>query len=242
MTPAPDPGATSGDASGDHRRRHPLERRSAVWLLLASLVLIQFAYPITDGGDGWMAVYLLLYVGVIAFAIRVALAHPRRYGVFVPLSVLMVIGGAWFVVSPDSDHALSAMLAGIGLLQLGLLAVLIFALLEPPERANGIDLLLMAVCGFLMMGGVFGAAAALIEIASPGSFADPTITVVPLPWQSLLYGSFVTLSALGFGDVTPVSAWARSLFSFEGVIGVLFIAVVVSRLVSVAGKAIDSEE
>ncbi|MFW7415306.1 potassium channel family protein [Demequina sp. SO4-18] len=221
---------------------HPLGRRSVVWLLLVSLVLIQFGYPITDGGAGWTGVYLMFYGGLVFFSVRAAVIAPRRYWLLAAFAVSVVAGGGWFVWSPESQLALTAMLSSIGLLQVALVVVLFRALMDPPERANAVDLLLVAVCGFLLLGGVFGASAALLEIADPGSFADPTLAQTPLPWQALLYGSFVTLSALGFGDVTPVSSWARSLFSLEGVVGVLFITVVISRLVSVAGKALDSEE
>ncbi|MFW2514441.1 ion channel [Demequina sp. SO4-13] len=225
------------------RPPHPLARRSVVWLLLGSLVLVQFGYPIAEAGGAWTGIYLLLYSGIIAFSVHTAYTRPRLYWPLAALAVTMVAGGIWFVVlAEDSTAALVAMLAGVGLLQLGLLVLLVHTLLNPPLRANGVDLLLAGLCGFLLIGGVFGAAAALLEIAAPGSFSDPTVAVNPLPWQSLLYGSFVTLGAIGFGDVVAVSSWARSMFSFEGVVGVMFVAVVISQLVSVAGSAKDPDD
>ncbi len=46
-----------------------------------------------------------------------------------------------------------------------------------------------------------------------------------------VYFSFVTLTTLGCGEITPVSAQARSLAMMEAVSGVLYIAVLVARLV-----------
>ncbi|MCA9905846.1 MAG: two pore domain potassium channel family protein, partial [Anaerolineae bacterium] len=52
-----------------------------------------------------------------------------------------------------------------------------------------------------------------------------------LPWQHIAYYSAVTLTTMGYGDVLPVTAWARSLASLEAIIGVLYLTVVVARLV-----------
>jgi len=41
----------------------------------------------------------------------------------------------------------------------------------------------------------------------------------------------VTLTTLGYGDITPVSSAARALTSFEAVIGQLYLAVMIARLV-----------
>ncbi|GMA33981.1 potassium channel family protein [Demequina litorisediminis] len=47
----------------------------------------------------------------------------------------------------------------------------------------------------------------------------------------------MTLATLGYGDITPVGDWARSLAAMEAVVGPLFVAVVIARLVGVAGLA-----
>jgi hypothetical protein len=49
--------------------------------------------------------------------------------------------------------------------------------------------------------------------------------------QSLYYYSFVTLTTLGFGDITPTSSLARTLTWIEAVVGQLFIAIAIARLV-----------
>ncbi|MCK9869665.1 potassium channel family protein [Nocardiopsis dassonvillei] len=50
-------------------------------------------------------------------------------------------------------------------------------------------------------------------------------------WQQFVYFSYATLATTGYGDVVPVSAWARSLSAAEGVVGTLFLTTVVARLV-----------
>ena len=48
----------------------------------------------------------------------------------------------------------------------------------------------------------------------------------------LMYFSFVTLATLGYGDITPVSNTARTLAVVEALVGMLYIAIFMARLVS----------
>ncbi|MDN4474604.1 potassium channel family protein [Demequina sp. SYSU T00192] len=225
---APSPQASESEAAAE---------RPMLWFLLATLVVLQFGYPITFQGRGWTTVYLLVYIGVVAFSIRSANRNRRRRWPLFAASLVLVVTASWFAVRQDDAQATAAMLAGVGLLQLTLVVTLVASLVHPPERARTVDLLLLAVCAYLLLGGVFGALSGLLEHASPGSFIDPNAAAGTLTWQGLLYGSYVTLATLGFGDIVPVAPWARSLWSFEAVLGTLFVAVVIARLVGVAGFA-----
>lgn len=54
----------------------------------------------------------------------------------------------------------------------------------------------------------------------------------PMNWNDTIYFSFVTLATIGFGDMVPGNSMARSLAMIEGLIGVLYPAVLLARLVS----------
>ena len=58
------------------------------------------------------------------------------------------------------------------------------------------------------------------------------MTPDPRSDSSWLYFSFVTLTTLGYGDITPVSATARSLSFMQAVAGQFYVAVLVAGLVS----------
>ena len=51
-------------------------------------------------------------------------------------------------------------------------------------------------------------------------------------FKGFLYFSFVTLTTVGYGDITPVHPLARSLANFEALIGQLYPAILIARLVS----------
>jgi MFS-type transporter involved in bile tolerance (Atg22 family) len=71
----------------------------------------------------------------------------------------------------------------------------------------------------------------MLEAAIPGSFVDNTLET-PVRWQQFVYYSLVTLSTAGYGDILPSNMWARMLAGLEATIGVLYVAILVARLVS----------
>ncbi len=50
--------------------------------------------------------------------------------------------------------------------------------------------------------------------------------------RNLVYFSFVTLTTLGYGDISPVSASARTLVTVEALVGQLYLVILIARLVS----------
>jgi hypothetical protein len=50
--------------------------------------------------------------------------------------------------------------------------------------------------------------------------------------QELFYFSFVTMTTLGYGDISPVAPLARSLAYLQAVVGQMYIAILVAGLVS----------
>jgi hypothetical protein len=97
-----------------------------------------------------------------------------------------------------------------------------------------------AVCAYLLIGMAWGYAYSLLEIAHPGSFSLPERSSAVVPVEQgdyrrmetdFSYFSFVTLTTLGYGDITPVSRRAQQLAWMEAIAGQLFIAITIARLV-----------
>ncbi len=89
-----------------------------------------------------------------------------------------------------------------------------------------------AVCIYLLLGVIWAVAYTVLNLISPGSFQGFS----PLEDQSWdsewLYFSFVTMTTLGYGDISPVSATARALAYMQAVFGQFYIAILVAGLVS----------
>jgi len=114
----------------------------------------------------------------------------------------------------------------------GFVVVCLFSYLGRPGRISR-SRIYASVSLYLMIGIFYYALFGLIEALHGGSFVENgQAPGTPLPRQSLLYFSLVTLTTLGYGDITPVTRQARILASLEAVTGVLFIAITVARLVA----------
>lgn len=85
-----------------------------------------------------------------------------------------------------------------------------------------------AVSIYLLAGIIWAIVFHALESIYPGSFSVSGSTVA----GDLYYFSFVTLTTLGYGDVSPITAFARSVAVFEAVFGQIFLVVLLGRLVS----------
>lgn len=91
-----------------------------------------------------------------------------------------------------------------------------------------------ALCIYLLLGFTFANIYGLIAIAQPHAFyLDPTTNFRTVPNHfDLLYYSFGTLTALGANGMMAISDQARSLSVIESMLGVLYLAVLIARLMS----------
>lgn len=85
---------------------------------------------------------------------------------------------------------------------------------------------------FLLLGLMWAVAYLLLLELDPQAFHG----LQAIPWadnfSNSAYFSFVTLTTLGYGDISPVTPIAKTLVYLESVVGVFYMAVVVSSLVS----------
>lgn len=88
-----------------------------------------------------------------------------------------------------------------------------------------------AICIYLLIGLNWSAFYLFINIANPGSFHGLTSTAIGVQFSELLYYSYVTITTLGYGDITPAKPIARTLAYLEAIVGQFYVAVLVAWLV-----------
>ena len=161
-----------------------------------------------------MAVAKSRFITVLALAFALVTLVVRWAKIFVPSAGLATLDTLLLLVF------------------LGMLAVIVLfqVFREGPitiQRISG------AVVVYLLLGLMWALAYQLIELQQPGSFnfADAPAIGDTLSAR-LVYFSFVTLTTLGYGDITAVSPVARTLAMLEAAIGQLFPAILIARLVS----------
>ncbi|MGD6850834.1 MAG: ion channel [Candidatus Bathyarchaeia archaeon] len=87
------------------------------------------------------------------------------------------------------------------------------------------------IATYLLIGLTFGSILHLIEIVTPGSFSATTPTD-SLQFPIFVYFSFYVLTTIG-GVLTPITLQAQSLVMIEPIIGTLYVAILIARLVNV---------
>lgn len=92
---------------------------------------------------------------------------------------------------------------------------------------------ILAACGtFLLLGLAFAQAYKLLALFVPEAFAMGGVPVDEATMHyRFTYFSFVTLTSTGYGDITPIHPYSRSLAAFEAITGQLYLAVLIARLV-----------
>jgi len=148
--------------------------------------------------------------GFAAFVNSVTIA-VRWMAFFTPTLTMQVWSGAWSV-------------AAILVINLVLLAQVFRSGPVTSYRIQG------AVAVYLLFGVGWAHAYHLTGLLHPGSFNTPTGEIPSvLDW---VYFSFVTLTTVGYGDITPVRPIARTLAMGEALTGQLYLAVLIARLVA----------
>jgi voltage-gated potassium channel Kch len=86
---------------------------------------------------------------------------------------------------------------------------------------------------YLLMAFTFSVWYRFALAVNPGAFAGAVDVESGLHVNSMLYFSFVTLTTVGYGDITPVGGGVRMLAIFEALAGQLYLTLLVARLVGI---------
>lgn len=84
---------------------------------------------------------------------------------------------------------------------------------------------------YLIVGLFWGSLYTLLNSISPGSYSGALLEGSQSAFHAFNYFSFVTLTTLGYGDITPQTAGASSLCQMEAIVGQFYTTVVVAWLV-----------
>jgi hypothetical protein len=168
---------------------------------------------------------LLLVSGVVMIARRPALTAAIAALTFAAISLRWGSKASESLLLWSWGQALSILLLAVFT---ALVLVVVFR--EGPITGYRIQ---GAIAVYLMMGLIWAGAYEMVLRLAPGafSFAQGTPTKNVADYR-LVYYSFITLTTIGYGDITPVHPLARSLAMGEGLVGQLYPAILIARLVS----------
>lgn len=203
-----------------------LPKRDQFGALLFFLIV---AFLLSGVGDGpWLTrVGGLANLGAIVAGFSATGLRDERWR----RALLIVLGvGGLALIGAFEPTTIGA---GVGaLLQAVVLGAILAALARRILQHDQVTLptILGVICAYVLIGLIFAWVYLALVGFRPGPILDPTTTNVPV------YYSFVVLTTLGFGDITPVDALAERVTAFEAIVGQIFLATVVARFVSMYGQ------
>jgi Ion channel len=207
-------------------------RRITTVELLIALALLFFSFPfVEEVKDGDIIVSILLSLVLLSAVFAVA-DRKRVFFIALVLSI-PAIAGRWINhFRPDLVPPPVFLTAGLVLIAFVVANLLRFVLRAPSVSAQ---VLCASISAYLMLGLLWTLAYWLVDQLTPGgAFAFNTVTGThSIRGFNAFYFSFITLSTVGYGDITPVSKVARMLAAMEAMTGLLYVAVLIARLVAI---------
>lgn len=206
-------------------------------VLLSTLGLAVVVQSLNQRLGGIAIVTDVLVTLVILAVFLVVFQRTReRLITLATASVAIAILGARYVLPRAYEAPLAVAHDALVVVFLGWAVVEILRGLFSAGAVNGDDVL-GAVCGYVLAGAAWAKVYGLASFLVPGSFdisGELQNTLVEWHGRSTLfmYFSFVTLTTLGYGDVTPTRSPATTLVLMEAVFGQFYVAVVVAQIVS----------
>jgi hypothetical protein len=206
-----------------------LHRFSTVQLLIALALFFIWA-PFVEEIEGGELIVSALF-SLVLLAGVVAVADSKRVLVIAIVLAIPAIAGRWINhFRPDLIPPAVFLVAGLILIAFVVGNLLRFVLRAPSVNT---EVLCACISAYLMLGLMWTMAYWLVDQLTPGAFAFNTNTgKQSMKGFNAFYFSFITLSTVGYGDITPVSRIARWLAATEAMTGLLYVAVLIARLVS----------
>ncbi len=207
-------------------------------IFLVLIVLVGFVLPSLGLGKDDIKLYSdLVFSLLLISGVAIAWGRPRLLLLagFVGSVALAVRWMAFFTPTYVLQlWALGWSLAAVVVIALVLLSQVLFR--EGPVTSSRIQ---GAIAVYLLFGVGWAHAYHIAELVHPGSFNSPGGTLSSV--TDFAYFSFVTLSTVGYGDITPVRPIARTLAMGEALAGQLYLAVLIARLVAMEVVAWQSK-
>ena len=145
---------------------------------------------------------------------------------------LLLLSGALVVRDASGSFTLHLCFEATGWLLIGLVIIWVVARAVFGPGKITYHRVIGAILLYLTIGVVFMALYTLVGALAPGSFSGLKVhDRVSLP-PDLVYFSFTTLTTVGFGDIVPIHPFARSLSNLEAILGQLYPATLLARMVS----------
>ncbi len=211
----------------------------------------------------WLLGGLVFFLFVGAIADQFELEHTNRF-VNLALMIMLVVN-IWCIDNPRTDFLgwkagatfiiattmiTDSVIASNFLAKFQLFMTFLFLALTTWQAWSQVmftgrvdqNKIVGAVCIYLLMGLLWAFAYLIVEAYFPGSMNGLDEDQWQHNTDDLIYYSLVTLTTLGYGDITPEEPITRFLAYMEAVTGVFYMAILVASLIGIRLAGVDAEK
>ncbi len=221
-----------------------ISRRFGVWRysaieLLAALILLLAVMPFLESSPrGELIEAALLTLVLVTAGLAVGGRSQTLWAAM--LLLLPTLIAKW--TQHLCPHLLSPLVPLVlSMIFTGYVAANILRFILRASLVNA-EVICAGISVYILTGLLWAFGYVLVYQLTPAAFSIHTDPHDPLAMTSFnaFYFSICTLSTVGFGDITPVSKVARTLAFMEAMTGVFYVAILISRLVSMYHSKVDS--
>ena len=198
-------------------------------VLLAVQLTGVLLYPFMDESPIGRAALSTFALIVLFLAVRAVRATSALLWVAVVLGAPIVVLTVFEVIDPLNAQVI----LWSSVLHAALYFYTSFALLRYlfGDRFVTADELWATGATFTVVAWAFAYTFMAVQVIWPGSFTAAVDPDAPRTWFQMLFLSFTNLTSVGLSDITPVLPHARSWVMIEQVAGLMYVALVISRIV-----------
>jgi len=219
----------------------PVSEKNNFLYLVVSLVILLLAGALVDQFPGALGQHVLQGFTVITLASAIIGFRSSK---------LRIRTGIGFTVSVLAIVVLGVLLDVAGLAYLHLFVLLLFYIWATWLAARQVlftgsidgNKIVGAICIYLLLGLIWGLLYLFLAQFIPGAFNGLEQAVWYQNFADVAYYSYVTLTTLGYGDISPVTPVARFLVYMEAIVGVFYMAILVASLVGVRISTLQSDK
>jgi Ion channel len=216
------------------RLRQPEFRYGELLVLL--LVTFVFNGAVTRQNRWHSIIFVALESLTLLFALLASKARPLTIRIAVIVSALAFLGAA-FQLGTHSNTARAA--SSILNVLLVIVAPLVVVRAIIRRRVVDVRTVLASLCLYVMIGTFFAMVFIAVQSTTGVPFFKQNAHAAPSDFS---YFSFVTLTTVGYGDLTAAHSLGRTLAAFEAMFGQLYLVSVVAVLVSNMGPIFSSRK
>ena len=194
------------------------------------LILLLFTIVLTPFLDQFIETKILMDIFLTAIFIFIifAIRSKRSHAIIASILVLPLIVSTWSFYFYEITH-ISLLTRIFGALFFAYAVIIILQIIARSTEVTR-ETIYAAVVAYLLIALMWAFLYMIMELVIPGSFSIPASSIRDETMQ-FEYFSFITITTLGYGDITPLSNRASALTMLEALVGQIYLVVLVAWLV-----------